>query len=194
MARKKHFWWHVVPDGWSSGAPIQAGILNTGKDIILILIDSEEPLADEPVVPENDSFVVERIIGQWQMRFDTPAVATNYFVHERVYVTDATAGSVAVRDLALYNEADTSFLYHQVTPLSASYINDTWGNWDAAGNVTDLPAQYRLGGPYFRDIKVGRRIQEGEALIYHWQLQGTVVPGDGEFSVKCWIRSLLRQG
>lgn len=193
---KKPYWWHVVADGWSNGAPINAGVTNVGVDIVIPLVDTEEAAAlENDLVPEHDEFVVERLIGQWQLRGEQVA-PSNYFVHERVYVTQSTAGTVALRDLVAAGEADTSFLYHNVTLWSASFNNDVWGNWQVGGvgDATPPEANVAQHGPLFRDIRVGRRLEEGEALVYHWQLRGTVAPGDAEFSVKCWFRTLVRQG
>lgn len=191
-SRSKPFWWHVSDEAWDPGAPVNAGIPNQGVDIVLVLVDTEEPVAAEPVVPERDDFVVERIIGQFMIRGEQP-VQRNYFIHERVYVVDAGGGVVALRDLAAASEADTSFLYHNVTQWMAEMNSDTWGQWQEAA-VDNRPSvsNSMIHGPFFRDIKVGRRIREGEALIYHWQLVGTVDPGDAEFSVKPWLRTLVR--
>ncbi len=122
MARKHSFFWHVPGvDSWYSSSPGGGGvIINQGKDIILVLVDSEEPAASEPVVPSDDEFVVERVIGQWNLE-GTQATSRNYYVHERCYVVQATQAQVAVRDIAAADEADTSFMYHQVTAWSALY-------------------------------------------------------------------------
>ncbi len=193
MARqRKSFWWHVAEGGWASGAPDNAGILNVGRDIVLVLVDSEEATGEEPRVPEQDDFVCERIIGQWKL-LGNEAPAANYFIHERVYVVDSEPGALALRDLANRREADTSFLYHQVTPWSILYDGDSWGNWNSAGVTANVPAQYRPGGPFMRDIRVGRKILEGHALIYHLQIEGVGIPVDGNFSAQFWMRTLLRK-
>lgn len=190
---RKQYWWHVAGGGgWYQLSPGGFGITNVGRDIVLVLVDSEEPTGDEPVVPENDNFVIERVIGQWQLT-GNEAVGLNYFIHERVYVTEVGPGSVSLRDLSSAREADTSFLYHNITSWDASYNGDTWGNWNSSGLVTDQPAQYRTGGPYFRDIKVGRRVNEGEALIYHLQIEGAGIPVDATFGGQFWMRTLLRK-
>jgi len=85
-------------------------------------------------------------------------------------------------------------LYIQVTPWGFEWNNDDWGNWSAPGLVTDRPGAFRNGGPTFRDIKVGRRIAEGEALIYHIQIQGAIVPDDTTFHMNSWLRVLIREG
>lgn len=192
MAARKQFWWHVASGGWASGDPTTAGILNVGRDIVLVLVDSEEPTGEEPVVPEQDDFVVERIIGQWKLTGAQPA-GTNLYVHERVYVVDSEPGSLALRDIANRREADTSFLYHQVTAWDAGWNADVWGNWASSGLVTDRVGTYRNGGPYFRDIRVGRKVLEGHALVYHLQLEGVAIPTDGNFSAQFWMRTLLRK-
>lgn len=160
--------------------------------MVLVLVDSEEPTGDEPVVPERDDFVIERVIGQ-HMIFSGEPVAAQYFLHERVYVTDVSPGAVSLRDLSSEREADTSFLWHQVTAWSAGWNNDTWGNWVASGLFTDNPGTSRIGGPGFRDIRVGRRVLEGQALVYHWQLEGAGVPTDSTFTLYPWFRTLLRK-
>ena len=194
MARKKNFFWHVAPFGWFDGRPDNAAdIQNTGLDMVLVLVDTEEPTGDEPFVPENDSFVVERIIGQWKLSHFPLTGSDEWFVHERVYVVDAEPGAIAIRDLASNREADTSFLYHQVTAWHNNWNSDRWGNWRSQVPNTIGTMGYRMGGPNFRDIKVGRSLREGQALIYHWQLVGLPQPADNAFHLQCWFRTLLRE-
>jgi len=86
--RKQSFFWHVGVGMWSDAEPGGSGfdtVVNVGKDIILVLVDTVEATGDEPAVPENDNFVVERIIGQWNLRSTEP-IARDYYIHERVYV------------------------------------------------------------------------------------------------------------
>lgn len=191
MARKQ-FWWHVAGAGWASGDPGSAGILNVGRDMVLVLVDSEEPTGQEPVVPEQDDFVVERVIGQWMVN-GAQAVAANFFIHERVYVVESEPGALALRDLANRREADTSFLYHQVTSWDAGWNADAWGNWNSSGLVSDRPSVFATVGSNFRDIRVGRKVLEGHALVYHLQIEGVAIPTDGDFNAKFWMRTLLRK-
>jgi len=197
MARKnKGFFWHVGEGMWSDGAPgVQSSTVttNNGIDIVVVLIDTVEPAAAEPVVPENDNFVVERIIGQWQLR-STAAIARDAFIHERIYLAQVAPASISVRDLASQEQADTSLLWTQVTPWSAEWNNDSWGNWQGASVVSDRPGIFRAGGPNFRDVRVGRRISEGEALIYHLQIEASTPPADNEFHLEMWMRCLVREG
>lgn len=200
MARKarKPYWWHVPLDAWAPATPVGGHLGNTGNDVFLVLVDSEEAAAlENDVVPEHDEFVIERVIGQWHMRMDL-AVGANFYVHERCYVVPSTAGTIALRNLTDAAEADTSFLYHNVTGFTANQNADAWGNW--LGARPDLPdnalgsANQDPRGLYARDVRVGRRLEEGEALVWHWQLRGTVVPADDLVQVKCWFRTLVRQG
>jgi len=193
--RKKNFFWHVAPLGWFEGGPnSSANILNQQRDMVLVLVDSEEPTGQEPTVPENDAFVIERIIGQWNMTAFPTSPGDEFFIHERVYVVDSEPGAIGIRSLDRVREADTSFLFHQITGWHNNMDNDRWGNWGTGtSSIVGLDA-YRMGGPNFRDIKVGRRLNEGQALIYHWQLEGTVIPPDGIFHLKPWFRTLVREG
>lgn len=177
---------------WEGGGPTQGGLANVGVDIVLPLVQTAEPAGADPEVPDDDYFVVERIVGQWYLRSEQ-AIGRNYHVHERVYVVESGANFYALRDLVSREQADTSFLYHNVTAwMGGGWTADTWGNWQN-GSTDVIPAVQNAGqhGPLFRDIRVGRRIAEGESLIYHWQFAGTIDPEDDDFFCKSWIRVLL---
>ncbi len=196
MGRKRNnFFWHVAQDGWFQSGPDSAATLqNIGRDIVLVLVDSEEPTGSEPVVPENDSFVIERVIGQWKLSGFPTSPGDEFFIHERIYVVDFEPGAIAIRSLDSQREADTSFLYHQVTAWHNNWDNDKWGNWRAGTADTVGVDAFRMGGPNFRDVKVGRRLNEGQALIYHWQMEGVTIPPDNVFHLQCWLRTLVREG
>lgn len=193
--RSKPVWWHVTSAGWFQFGPAGVGIGNVGNDIVLVLVDTEENLGNEPLVPEYDEFVVERVIGQWHLT-GTEAVGADRYVFERVYVVEATAATVATRNLTDWLEADTSFMYTNVTQWTSPMNGKTWGNWAQSrldlASVSTGVQNTGMHGQMFRDIKVGRALREGEALIYHWQLSGGA-PVDDAFNVKCWFRTLIRE-
>lgn len=194
--RKPNFFWHVSDQAWTQADAGGPGIPNVLRDIVLILVESMEPLADEPVVPSNDEFVVERVIGQWKMNGLETAGATTRMFMERCYVTTGNAESVALRNLWTDDEADTSFLFTKTNVWVASHDGDALGNWTGQGlnnHVNDLHAS--PVGLFYRDIRVGRRIKEGEMLVYHWQFNDSVtIPSSGSYWVQPWIRTLVRQG
>jgi len=189
--RKPRYFWHV-PDGcWYGGSLGGPGIGNVANDIIVPLVDTEELAGAEPTVPNRDEFVVERIVGQWLLWGEEP-VAYSWLVHERYYVTQGTAATLAIRDLAALGESDTSFLFHRVNPHSGAANGNVWGSWTGFLGGDVLAGPPPLG---FRDIRVGRRISEGEALIMHLQLAGNVhIPEDESYQLYLWLRMLIREG
>jgi hypothetical protein len=140
--------------------------------------------------PELDNFVVERIIGQYMMSGDE-SVAASHFVHHRVYVADADSTGISLRNLAVGDDAETSFLWHRVEPWAIEYNGDLWGNWEKGGAATP-PATAWQGRHGNVDIRVGRRISGGSDLIWHTQL----VPAPAAnltMYLKLWLRMLVRE-
>ncbi len=163
------------------------GNANVGGDIVVTLISAE---GGEGNRPELDNFVVERIVGQYQVSGDESA-AVNHFVHHRVYVADADAAAIALRNLLQADDAETSFLWHQVDPWANAADADVFGMWGlhAAGQPQATPWMGRLGHV---DIKVGRKIQGGRDLIWHTQIVNPPAANNTMY-VKLWLRMLVRE-
>lgn len=189
MARKnKKYFWHVPPDAWYSGNPIAlGGNANTNQDIVATLIDTETV---QSARPDIDNFVVERIVGQYMLTKDA-SVAANEFWHHRVYVAPTNATAIALRSLNTDDDAESSFLWHQVDPMPTTADGDAWGDWQLApgGNPSATPFMGRFGHV---DIRVGRRLEGGEALIWHTQVVFTPAANLTHY-VKLWLRLLVRE-
>ncbi len=190
MAKKRQkFFWHVPPNGWFSGSPgAPDDNTNVGGDIVVPLVDTETVLSARP---DMDNFVVERVVGQFQMHIDEdPAV--KHYVHHRVYVAQGDATSVAIRDLKQEDDAETSFLFHRVQPWHQNWDADDFGDWqDGAAGV---PAHQGWMGRHGNfDIKVGRRLEGGDVLIWHVELVPAPIAND-EAALRLWVRILVRQG
>jgi len=180
---------------WADGYPEGAHVGNIGNDLVLPLVVTEEAVANEPDVPNLDEFVIERVIGQFMLRSFLTGGA-NTLVHERLYVTPTFDGStIALRDLESSTEADTSFMYHNVWLYHASHFQDAVSHWGDRSNTGTLPQNVAMHGPCFRDIKVGRRVKEGECLCLHWQFaaSGGGVYEDDIWQCYPWFRVLLRK-
>ncbi len=189
MGKKKRFFWHVPLSCWYSGNPIAlGGNGNVAGDIIATLVDTE---GGTGLLPVNDLFTVERIIGQYMFTADEDPAA-NHFVHSRVYVAESDATAIALRSIQTADDAETSFLWHQVDPWHSSWDGDAMGSWQtdaAAGSPAATPWKGRLGNV---DIRVGRRLEGGESLIWHSQI---VFPpaADNVFYLKLWLRMLVSE-
>ncbi len=189
--RKSRYFWHVPNNGWHSSNPNpQLGVGNTNDDIVVPLIDSE--IIPVTATPEHDQWVVERIVGQWLLTSQEDAPVQHHYVHSRIYPVSADSVSVAIRSLQLAEEAESDFLWHHVSPWPTTFDTDTWGNWQTsgAGNPSGETYMGRFG--HF-DVRVGRRIEQGTALIWHTQM----VPAptaDNDFFLKLWLRLLVREG
>lgn len=195
MAKSATRQWHVPALCWHVGSPgASGGIANVGNDIFTPLVQSEDRAgATLSTVPDAaDEWVVERVIGQYHFYGTQPAAMNAYF-HSRIYPTLSDETSVALRDLTTQDDAESDFLWHQIDPWSAVYDGDDWGNWQAAssGNPTGERFMGRFGHV---DVRVNRRIRQGESLIWHTQIKGPIVPGDDEFWLRLWVRMLVRTG
>lgn len=191
MSKGKFYWY--VPEWGDDVATfsVPAGVLNVGSDIIVRLIDTDFASPDDP---RQDNFVVERIIGQYMLTAGATAAAGDRICHTRVYVADGDQTSVAARDLYLQDDADSSFLWHRVHAFADLWRGDQWGDWQngSAGNPITSFSNGRSGA---FDIKVGRRVEEGQALLWHTQVDVTGnPPADDTFGVLLWVRVLLREG
>jgi len=183
VGSRNFFWW--VPEfGWGGA------VVNVGNDTVISLVDTEPGSGS---TPQQDNFVVERIIGQWWINSPT-GIGAGVRYHQRVYPTIAGGAGIAIRDLTNREEADSDMLWHQVNIWGAN--NDgaggTWNAADGGANTVQPPFMQGRFGHF--DIKVARRINEGESLIWHLQDETVIPPGDGTVSLKLWCRVLLREG
>jgi len=192
LAKKSKYFWHVPLGCWSNQYPnaiIGAGAGNSGEDIIQFLVDTETVQSDRPDI---DRFVVERIVGQYQV-IGAETEAAPYMVHHRVYVADADSSSIALRNLGTADEAETSFLWHQVETWNVHWNNGVFGNWAGGNTLTPTTRQF-MGRMGHVDIRVGRAIEGGQILCWHTQFRGAVAPEDDEFDICFWLRILVRHG
>ncbi len=192
MSRKRNYYWYCP--AWSAEGQMNPsiGISNVGNDIVVPLIDTDWAPPGDPV---QDNFVVERIIGQFLLHGDATAPAQDRIVHHRVYVADSDSTSIALRNLYTQDDADTSFLWHLVDGFSADSPGNAWGNWKkgAASTLGSTFMNSRLGS---FDIRVGRRVEEGQTLLWHTSLENPLIStlDDNEFSLMYWCRLLMREG
>ncbi len=183
-------YWHVPEWNSDNFAGLGAGVGNTNGDIVIPLINSD--FAD-PGDPRQDNFVVERIIGQYLLNAGATAEAGSRIIHNRVYVADSDASSIALRSLNTADDADSSFLYHQVTHFDSGAIGKQYGSWQNGG-VNEVRGPVGAVNRYGHfDIKVGRRVNEGETLIWHTQIS-TVNLEDDTWAIQMWVRVLMREG
>jgi len=187
--RKKSYFWHVPPGGWGAISPATPGVSSIGGDVVIVLVDGESgPISAHP---EIDNFVVERIVGQYMIMMHAlspPPLGAG--VHSRVYVADADVGSVGVRDLESADDAETSFLWHQVDAVDGDANNEPFGNWATLARPATDGVGF-MGRHGHLDIRVGRRVEGGQALLWHSQFNPTAV--DTAYSVKLWVRLLVRE-
>ncbi len=191
MSKSGRFFWHTSTLVWHSlGPSASVGNPNVLGDILVTLVNTESVGAagDTPV---NDQFVVERIVGQYQM-VSNESVGVDRFCHHRVYVSDSDETAVGLRDLTTADDAETSFLWHQVDAHSQSLKQDVWGNWQSRSKGNDCTGTPWMGRFGHVDIKVGRRIEGGQSLIWHAQLE-PAPPANNEHFLKLWLRMLLRE-
>ncbi len=152
-----------------------------------MLIDTETA---QSAHPEIDGFVCERIVGQMQTVVDQ-AIPRDHFLHHRVYVAPTNSAATALRSLNSADEAESSFLWHQVEPCSAALNGFVYGTW--SGETSSRPGGRQFMGRFGHiDIRVGRRLEGGEALIWHTQIVNPPA-ADNTFGLKLWLRLLVRE-
>ncbi len=189
MARR--FYWHV-PEWSDSTEPQNLGsnpILNDAAgNLTAELINSD--FAD-PDDPRQDNFVCERVVGQYLMVAASGADGGPRIIHHRVYVVDGDQNVHAVRDLYSQDDANTSFLWHKVEGWDSTWIGQPWGTWATGATNTPAPTFERGRKGHF-DIRVGRRVTEGQSLIWHTKIDtGGLVTDD--FHLHLWCRVLMRE-
>ncbi len=179
---KGNLFWHV-PEWFGGGPASSLGVDNVDQDIFVQLVDTEDVAA-----LGQDNFIVERIIGQYLIVSDAVAPADR-FLHHRIYVTMADLTTVNLRTLNTADDADTSFMYHKVELFTVQMAGTPRGTWssDTAG-FSARESNARLG---MFDIRVGRRVREGESLIWHTMIVPT--PTSDEWHLQMWVRVLLKE-
>lgn len=195
MASSPMFW-HVP--AWYSGSPSSiAGHPNVGRDIVIELLETET--AGDSIAP--DSYWVERIVGQYQVTgFKAVGSINDAYLHHRVYKCMSGDNYLFLRDLATEDDADTSWMMHKVEIFDDSLQGSNVGSWSGPGGAnanglvhqTLTPPISRAGG---FDIKVGRKVNEGESLVWQTQIQDITggAPADDTYFLKMWVRVLLRK-
>ncbi len=186
------FYWHAP--SWEPRDAIGGAQLgehqNVANDIVVELINTD--FAD-PGDPRQDNFVVERIIGQYKISADAGALAGDRFVQSRVYVADGDKNSVSLRNLYDIDDADSSFLWHQVDAFSAAAVGSNWGTWRQGGSA-DPTVPFMSGRLGSFDIRVGRSVPEGRSLLWHTQLKnGGLALDDDTWFLSLWVRLLMRE-
>jgi len=179
--------WHVP--AWFNGLPSATGgadfVWDATGQIVIPLLETET--ASQSIAPDN--YWVERIVGQYHMTLrDTIGEITPAFIHHRVYVMPADEVGVDTRDLLEKDDADTSFLMHKVEYGDDNLNGVVKGNWQELESLTLQPLISRNGG---FDIRVGRKVEAGEALIWHSQQAISAFVTSG--GINMWCRVLLRQ-
>jgi len=179
---KGNLFWHV-PE-WFGGSPATStGIDNVGPDIIVELVNTENVAA-----LAQDNFIVERVIGQYLIVSNDPT-PTDKFLHHRMYVTMGDATTVNLRLLSSADDADTSWMYHKVEMMTVAMQNSNIGTWRGSGGSGVLEDSGARKGMF--DVRVGRRVNEGESLIWHTEIR--VAPANDEFHMQMWCRVLLKE-
>ncbi len=183
--------WHVPLECWDNGAPGGIHILNIGNDIATTLISTDS--ADVGLdVPDNaDEYIVERVIGQWNLH-GNEASPQSYYVHNRVYPTVSDQSTIILRDLTSPDDAESDFLWHQVSGWDPNFDTDPFGDWTTGLQASPAPTPF-MGRHGHVDIRVNRRIKQGFSLIWHTQLSGPANAVDNEFNLHLWLRMLLRE-
>jgi len=187
-------YWHV-PAWYESRIPGANGdasaFTNVGRDILIPLINTDFAA---PGDPRQDNFVVERIIGQWQLVSKATALAGDALMHHRVYVADSDSTTVSVRDIYMRDDADSSFLYHHVSGWPNAAVGTGFGSWRLGGSA-EPQSPVMMGRQGHVDIKVGRRVEEGQTLLWHTQVSSSAfAPVDDDWELHAWFRVLMREG
>lgn len=181
--------WHVSDDMWYQLIPGFAGNPNVGYDIVCPLVSSDLELgAGNSAYPEAESFVVERVIGQYLVVSNTET-PVNAFLHHRIYPVEQEFNTFALRGLEFPESAETDFLWHRVEKWWSNQVNNVFGSWEPVTGAVPFQ-ENRLG--HF-DVKVNRRLRQGECLIFHTQVVGGIAPPtDNTYFLQMWARALVR--
>lgn len=192
------FWQQVVN-------PLGADLALTDSQSIQ-LITPEGLFAD--TISETDVRVT-RIIGQYRVWFNgvefPDALARSLYIHNRVYVVSGDGTNIFNRDLTNIIDADADMLWNQIDFMARSQLSSTdqanMGTWGGAGpGSTDTYANvkpFMMGRMGHFDIKVDRRIEEGESLVWKTQLEPgnnalASGPNMGRMYIDMWVRCLVK--
>jgi len=191
MAKSKFHWF--VPEWGHEFATITpvSGLNNVGSDIVARLVDTD---FQAPGDPRQDNFVVERIIGQYKLSAAATAPNFDRMIHHRVYVADSDQATVALRDLYTQDDADSSFLWTHIEGWASNFNGTNWGSWQVGSTAAPAPT-FQMGRKGHFDIRVGRRIEEGQSLLWHTQLEPANEPAlvDDTWGLLLYARILLRE-
>lgn len=185
--------WHV-PVWFEGKTPANAvgSVQSVGANLFVELLETDT--ASSNLAPDN--YWVERIVGQVLFQRNTAeSDSGNWYLQHRVYVTPASNTGIVLRDLSLADDADTSWMFNKTELMLEGVGGTTQGDWSPTvsnPSPTFNAAMSRNGGI---DIRVGRKVSEGESLIWHSQIiaevSGNLV--NSQLVMKAWIRVLLRQ-
>lgn len=183
--------WHVSNEMWYQAQPGFAGNANVGPDILVPMVSSDMEIGGaNSAYPEAESFVCERVLGQYLFvsNFESP---NNMFLHHRIYPVEQEFNTFAIRDLTAPENAETDFLWHRVDPIRPQQFNDVFGTW-VDGGLVGVPFQECRRGHF--DVKVNRRIRQGECLVWHTYIMNGLgfVPTDNTCWIQMWARALVR--
>ncbi len=192
MARSKYHWYAPV---WTDAGPHNpsTGTNNVGNEIVINLLNTDWNPPGDPVA---DNFVVERVVGQYLLHASMGASDVSRMVHHRVYVAPTDENTVSLREISTLDDADTSFLWHQVDGWGSGWADKTWGSWrqGVTGDPQTLATAWKGRQGHF-DIGVGRFVGEGTSLLWHTELQSSVFGQltDDTWALMMWCRVLMKE-
>lgn len=201
--------WFTPFWGYAGGVSLAAS-----NSLTIGLLGPEDDLTD-PL--EEKAYRVTRIVGQWQIRFTQIVLeggqsqADAYYLTNRVYPVSSDGGTVYSRDLQNITDADTDWMWNQIdawgTDELAGAGGRSLGNWgipgpgSTSGSHRVQPFMSGRNGHF--DIKVDRRIDEGEELVWKAQLNVYRLNGasiwqeqnftSGDFTIGLWMRMLVKE-
>lgn len=186
-------------------APLGADLSTTYSQVVQLLTP-EGLFAD--TISETD-IRVTRIIGQYRVSFGgvefPDAICRYVFLHHRMYVVSGDGTNVFNRDLTLANDADSDMMWNQVEMFGRSQIVSSdqaiYGTWGINGASSVDSAQtvrpFMNGRMGHFDVKVDRRVEEGESLCWKTQLEAgspgaASGPDAGFMYLDLWLRCLVK--
>lgn len=159
---------------------------------------------------EEKAFRVTRIVGQYQIRFDQVTGGTTddlIYIHNRIYTVSGDGTNYFTRDLTAIVDADADMLWNQIDSkyyLEANLAaGDSAGTWGTTGPNSTLSQTtirpFQNGRMGHVDVKVDRRIEEGEGLLWKTQVEMLDAAGNataftaGNMFVYLWLRLLVKE-
>lgn len=152
---------------------------------------------------------IERVVGQARLRFvfaDLAGGVSGVDFHHRIYPVSTDDLDVFDRDIQSQGEADSDFMWHKVEYADLNTIENGasafGGDW-LLFNGTHAQKPFADGRNGYFDVKVGRYLREGEALVY--KVKGATIPNGGSWTAQwdsggssfcaldLWVRVLLRR-